>query len=233
MTSPRRPRGFTLIEAMIAIAILGMVGTMIWQGFSQTARNKARTEEALERYHLIHLALERMSRELSMAYVSFHMNPNPTLYVVRTGFVGTDRSAADRVDFTSFSHQRLRRDAHQSDQNELSYFLARHPKDPSRKVLARREQSRVDDDFRKGGQVQILLEDVTELEFKYLDPMTGQWVNTWDTTQTSMHPNRLPAQVKIFVTVPHPRKRGRTQTFGTRASLPLTWGLNHAAYNPL
>ena len=39
-------------------------------------------------------------------------------------------------------------------------------------------------------------------------------------------------QVRITLRVPHHRDRSRTLTFGTRASLPLVFGLNHAIYNP-
>ena len=221
----RRAPGFTLIEAMVAITILSIVTALIWGGFSQTARNKAQLEAALDRQHGVQATLERMSRELSMAFVSAQLNKNEGLQVVRSAFVGE----RDRVDFTSFSHQRLRRDAHESDQNELSYFVAHDPNEPGQRVIARREQKRIDDDATTGGRVQILLENVESLELEYLDPSSGEWLDTWDTTQAAMQPNRLPSQVRILVTVPDPRGRGK-KTFGTRASIQVVWGLNHAVY---
>lgn len=227
-----RSRGMTLVEAMVAIAILSVVSVMVWGGFAQTSRNKERVEADLERNHIVSSALARMQRELSMAFVSAQVNPSPALVKTQTCFVGTDRSGGDRLDFTSFSHRRLYRDAHESDQNEISYFVTRHPEDARRKVLARRESRRIDDDPRRGGSVQILVDDVTDLELEYLDPLTTEWVRTWDTTQLTGQPNRLPAQVKIRLTVPHPRQRGRTLTFGTRADVPIRFGLNHAIYNP-
>ena len=62
-------RGFTLIEVMVAVAILGLVGTLVYQGFAQTALNKARVETDVDFYRTVNLALERMAREISMAYV--------------------------------------------------------------------------------------------------------------------------------------------------------------------
>lgn len=220
-----RAKGFTMIEAMVAITILSIVTALIWGGFSQTARNKQRLEEDLDRHHGINAALDRMSRELSMAYVSAQLNRNQALQVVRTSFVGE----RDRVDFTSFSHRRLRRDAHESDQNELGFFVAHDPNEAGQRVLARREQNRIDDDATTGGRVQILLENVESLELEYLDPLSGEWLTTWDTTQATMQPNRLPSQVRILLTVPSVRGR-RKQTFGTRASIQVLWGLNHAVY---
>ena len=138
---PRRRRlaGITLVEVMVAVTILAMVTLMVWSGFSQTARTKEELSEVLQRSHGIHSAMERMAREISMAFVSAQRNPDPNLQAVRTAFVGTDHGERDRLDFNSFSHRRLYRDAHESDQNELSYFLAPDPEDRSRGyVLARR-----------------------------------------------------------------------------------------------
>lgn len=230
--SRRHLAGFTLIEAMVSIAILAMISTMIWQGFSQTARNKLMIEEEADRYHVIRMALERMAREISMAYVSAQVNDNPGLINVRTAFIGHDRSSGDRLDFTSFSHQRLYRDAHESDQNELSYFLTRDPDDGSTKVLARREQNRVDDRPLEGGRVQIMVEDVEDFQLEYYDIDTNEWQRHWDTTQISAQPNRLPLQVKIILTVPDLRDSRKEKVFATRANVPITWALNHAIYNP-
>jgi general secretion pathway protein J len=228
--SRRARQGLTLIEVMVAMAIIAIVSTLLYTGFTQTARNKRRIETEMNRHHEIRMGLERISRELSMAFVSAQLNPSPALQVVQTAFVGTESGGGSRLDFTSFAHQRLYRDAHESDQNELSYFLADDPDDASLDVLARREQQRIDDDPRDGGQAQVLIRDVTGFELSYLDPQTGEWLSTWDTTQGAMQPNRLPSQVFIKLTVPNVRGQGPEQTFGTRVSLPLQFALNHAIY---
>jgi general secretion pathway protein J len=223
-------RGVTLIEVMIGIAIIAIVGTMVYSAFSTTSRRKKRVEEDLDRHHEIAATLERMARELSMAYVSAQRPPSDSLWVFRTCFVGTDHGNADRVDFTTFAHRRLVRNAHESDQAEVSYFVTRHPTISSRKVLARREQARPDEDPQRGGRVEILLDDVRGFDLEYLDPISREWVRTWNTLNMSAEVNRLPVQVKIRIDVPGPRSRSDVETFGTRAVLPLQYGLNHARY---
>jgi len=225
-------RGFTLLEIILAVSVLALVGTMIYGGFSQTALNKARIEEDVEQSRVVHMALERMVRELSMAFVSTHVNPSPDLRVVETAFIGKDNGRDDRIDFTSFSHRRLYRDARESDQNEISYFVTEHPDDPDVQVLARREQNRIDDDPRRGGKSQILVENVEEFNLEYFDPLLSDCVQTWDTEDVLAQPNRLPTQVRILLAVTDPRRRGKVQTFGTRVMIPLTYALNHASYNP-
>ncbi len=225
-------RGFTLLEIILAVAVLALVGTMIYGGFSQTSLNKARVEEDVDRSRVVHMALERMARELQMAFVSTHANPSPDLRVVETAFIGKDNSDEDRIDFTSFSHRRLYRNARESDQNEISYFVTDHPDDPDVRILARREQNRIDEDPRRGGKSQIMVEGVEGFNLEYYDPLLSDWVQTWDTENTLSQPNRLPTQVRITLTVTDPRRPRATQTFGTRVSIPLTFALNHANYNP-
>lgn len=226
----RGRRGMTLIEVMVAVTILGMVATIVFSGFSQTMRNKRRVEEQADRAHVIRVAMERMVQELSMAYVSVHRPLNPAQQVMNTCFIGGHSGRGDRLDFTSFSHRRLYRDAHESDENEISYFVTEHPEDHSRLVLARREQNRVDDDPQTGGTVQILVEDVVSFEAEYLDPQTGLWTESWDTTDISHQPNRLPTQVKLMLTVKDEQAPQHERTYTTRAQPMITWAVNHAAY---
>ena len=96
-------RGFTLLEIILAVSVLALVGTMIYGGFSQTALNKARIEEDVDRSRIVHMALDRMARELTMAFVSTHVNPSLDLRVVNTAFIGKDNGRDDRIDFTSRS----------------------------------------------------------------------------------------------------------------------------------
>jgi general secretion pathway protein J len=228
----RRRAGMTLIEAMIAIAILSLVMTLVYGGFSQTMRNRAIMEASLDRSHVVRVTMERLARELSQAYVSIHVNPNATLVTSRTIFHGRREGAGTRIDFTSFSHRRLFRDAHESDQNELGYFLT-HRRGEDRRdsvVLVRRESRRIDDEPEEGGQLTVMIEDVREFTIRYLDPLSHQWVEEWDST--GLEANRLPSQVMIRLVVPSLADEDDDDVFTTRTWIPITWALNHAAYSP-
>lgn len=230
--TPKIGAGMTLIEAMIAVTILSIVTTLVYGGFSQTMRNKTRVEEQSDRAHVIRVAMERIVRELSQAFVSIHVNPNPSLQASLTCFHAYRQGGGSRIDFTSFSHRRLYRNAHESDQNELSYFLARHPEERDQRVLVRREQRRIDAEPDRGGQLTILVEDVRSFQLEFLDPQTMDWVDSWDAAPNGSQANRLPYQVRIQLEVPGVVDPRNEERYTTRAAIPITWALNHAVYNP-
>ncbi|HKU36727.1 MAG TPA: prepilin-type N-terminal cleavage/methylation domain-containing protein [Polyangiales bacterium] len=228
----KRRSAMTLVEVMVAMSIFAIVATLLYSGFMQTSRNKERVERQLDREHEIRNGIERIAQELATAYCSVQRNINESLRTMLTGMIAKEEGSNSKVNFTSFSHRRLYRNAHESDQNELSYFVTQDPENGSKDVLARREQRRVDEDLEKGGQTQVLISDVVGFELSFFDPLTGEWSSTWDTTQSALQPNRLPLQAKIKVTVPNLSGKGPNQTFGTRTWFPNTYALNFTMYRP-
>lgn len=192
-----RSRGLTLLEVLVSIGILALIATLIYGAFDGMARSRAGLTRLDDRYQQGRSALARMSRELESAFLSMHQPALQSQQVRITAFVGKNQSKNDRVDFVSFSHRRLGRDLHESDQNELSYFIAVDPDRRDKYDLVRREQKEIDLEPGKGGVINVICEDVTELELSYLDPLTGEWTETWDSTQAAGQFQRLPLQVKI------------------------------------
>jgi general secretion pathway protein J len=182
---------------MVSIAILAVIGSLIYGAFDGMRRSRESITRTGDRYHEGRSAIARMSRELTSAFISLHRPEVTSQYVRQTLFVGTTRSPVDRVDFTSFSHRRTGKGTHESDQQELSYFGSRDP-DTGAIDLVRRMSANIDEDARRGGVVQVLVHDVASVDFAYLDPMSNTWVEDWDSTQAS-HAERLPSQVRIVL----------------------------------
>lgn len=200
-SSPNRgARGLTLMEIMVATAILSMVSAMIWVSFDQGARATQQVEASQERYHEAQVAISIIARDLASAYLSKHVNP--TEPVAEYAFMGQDNSPIDRLDFVSFSHQRTIRDSHESDQCEIGYYGARDNEDPSVTNLIRRVSPIIDDELDRGGRRLILARNVTEFDLSYYDRTQDAWVEEWDTTQASTgHPDELPDQVRIVLKI--------------------------------
>jgi general secretion pathway protein J len=192
-------RGLTLLEILVAVAILALVSTLIYGAFDGMKRSRLGIARVDERYHQGRQAIARMSRELQSAFLSFHQPQLATAAVRTSLFLGTDSGSSDRIDFISFSHRRLLRNVHESDQNELSYFMGRDPDRNDKYDLLRREQKEFDTDPTRGGVINVLCEDVTAFDVQYLEPGTDTWLDAWDSSQpsNSYSFNRLPLQVKI------------------------------------
>ncbi|MEJ7733602.1 MAG: type II secretion system protein GspJ [Polyangiaceae bacterium] len=190
--------GLTLIEVLISVTILALVASLIYGAFDGMSRSRQGLGRINDRYHQGRSALSRMSRELQSAFISAHQPLVLNQAVRNTVFWGKDSSTTDRIDFNSFSHRRLSRDAHESDQNELSYFVSRDPEAPGQKMdLVRRESALLDLEPDKGGVIQVLCEDIESFDVQYLDQSTGEWTDTWDSSQPAAQYGRLPLQVRI------------------------------------
>jgi general secretion pathway protein J len=65
--------------------------------------------------------------------------------------------------------------------------------------LARRVSPKLDLDPERGGRVDVVATDIDLFDLAYLDPLTGQWTETWDSSQAAGQLNRLPLQVRIVL----------------------------------
>jgi general secretion pathway protein J len=220
-------RGFTLLEVMVAVAIMAMVSVLIYSAFDGLSRGKKSLGRVNDRYHQGRAAISRMSMELSSAFLSAHQPLTEQQIRRLTIFSGSRGSPADRIDFTSFSHRRLVRDSHESDQNEISYFGSPDPNVSGKIDLARRESSIIDVEPRRGGEVNVLVEDIDSFDVKYFDATTGMWTETWDTTQATGQLGRLPFEVKINLVLKG-GIGGQPVTFTTKVAMPMQAALSFA-----
>ena len=190
-------RGLTLLEILVAITILAMMSILIYGAFDGLARSKNGLSRLNGRYHVGRAVMRRLAEEMSSAFLTTHQPISAALIVRKTIFAVKDTSPADRLDMTTFSHRRVTANSRESDQNELSYFGAPDPNVAGKVDLVRREQTIIDIDPNKGGQVMVLAEDIDLFDIKLLDPQSGLWTDSWDSNQAIGQPNRVPAQVRI------------------------------------
>jgi len=194
--SRAKSRGLTLLEVLVSISILALMSTLIYGALDGMSKAKKGLSRIDERYQQGRSALMRISRELQSAFISLHQPLVASQSVSATAFVGKHSSPTDRIDFNSFSHRRFTADVHESDQNELSYFGSRDP-DVNKLDLVRRESKTLDLDPGRGGIVNVVAEDIESFTLEYLDPLTSEWTDSWDSTQAAEQFMRLPMQVKI------------------------------------
>ncbi|MBX3233669.1 MAG: prepilin-type N-terminal cleavage/methylation domain-containing protein [Labilithrix sp.] len=228
MTRRARRRGMTLLEIMVSMAVMAMISLLIYGAFDSISRGRRGEALRADRARQGRDAIERIVRELQGAYISMHTPSMPALVTRTTGFYAQSSSQYDRVDFTAFAHRRVNAEARESDQAEIGYFVVRDPDVDGKMDLVRREEAPIDIDFKRGGVVNVLAEDVETFDLKYLDPLTGQWVETWDSTLMSAQLNRLPLEVRIELEL-KPVKNTPAFKYVTKAFIPiqqpLTFGI--------
>jgi general secretion pathway protein J len=207
MTTTRRgQRGLTLIEILVAVAVMTMMTVSVWSSFRSTAQSMRYAEQMQVRYAIIRNSLSRMAAEVSMTYLSFNRPSDDDRHY--TLFDGREQFSADSLTFSSFAHIRMRKDANESDQTVIQYFLERDPKDGTRTHLYRREARRLTGDLPdkmyEFTPAYVFCEDVKTFDVKYWDVKKIDWVDEWRTTKQDMHPDRLPERVKITLGIVDP-----------------------------
>lgn len=218
--SRRSRAGMTLLEVLVSLGVLAMISLLIYGAFDSLSRGRKGEAMRVDRARQGRDAVDRITHEIQSAFLSMH-NPQSTALVTRqTAFIASNNSTFDRLDFASFAHRRIEKDAKESDQCEIGYFVVKDPDKDEKMDLVRREQAPPDYEPKKGGVVNVLAEDVELFDLRFLDPLTGQWLEQWDTQQLTGQLNRLPLEVKITLVL-KPVKNSPPYRFVTKAILPM------------
>jgi len=210
----------TLLEILISMAVMAMISLLIYGAFDSMSRGRRGEALRADRARQGRDAMERIVHELQSAYLSMHTPMMPGLITRQTGFYVQSSTQYDRIDFTSFAHRRVNANSNESDQCEIGYFVVRDPNVEGKLDLVRREEAPIDFDFKRGGVVNVLAEDIEKFDLKFLDPLTGQWVESWDSTSMSAQLNRLPLEVRIELEL-KPVKNTPPFKYVTKAFIPI------------
>ena len=195
-----RRRGFTLLEVMVAVAILVVIGTVVMT----TVRNTLKARDLLAAgdtaNQAARVALSRLGRELQLAYLTSHTTAVNTY---RTVFVSRNEDPADSLWFATLAHRRLYANSHECDQAEVTLWPEDDPESRGLLVLLHRESLRIDEKPDEGGTILPLAHGVRRFDLRFLDSKTGEWKEEWSSTGTET-PERLPRAVKIVLVLATP-----------------------------
>jgi len=215
-------RGFTLLEVMIAVAVLAMIGAVTWKSFDGAYDLKQRVEKAEDRDQTVRAALDRIAREVSMTFLSEHYDrkrfrERPTFFKLKDG-----RGEADLM-ISSFAHERLHVDAKESDQAVFQYKL--QTDDEGKRSLFRRVKPQFDEDPERGGEQAVLANDVLKFSVEAWDPKDREWREEWDSNSPQRSGGALvPPRVRIALTIKD--EQGKEKTWSTQARIVLNQPLD-------
>jgi len=213
---PRLPRGFTLIEVMIAVSITAVIGAMALGAFQRANAARVAVEQQDERVAGARATLGRMARELEGAFLSDHFDrvrfrDRPTV------FKGRDGGDRDSILFATMAHTRSLRDAKESDASVVEYAVDGDPDEPGAYALFRREKVRIDDEPDRGGTRALLLRHVSGFDVSYWDWQKQEWARDWSTAPGDR--TLLPTRVRVKLVLKMPD--GKEQPFETQARVAI------------
>jgi len=215
---PRAEGAFTLIEVMVAATILAMLSVSLYSTIADVTRARKNADRVQDRYAQVRIAMDRLTRDISMAFVSNHED---TLQQQRrTRFEGTDRGNLDELTFSSFSHERLIKDVKEADSTMLIWNVGPDPYDRSKQSLFRRETRRLsyEDPRTAKGSSFVVCEDVRRFNVRYWDAPLKTWKDEWSTISAASV-DYLPTKVRIDLAVTS--ERGEEVLIVTEARIPL------------
>lgn len=201
-------KGFTLLELIIAISIFAVMSAFVATAIQNGIKAKRKIQTQIDEVSRMRDSLKLMERDLNQAYhhldwekyflekvkkASTTQQP-PGLPLIppevqradpTTHFIGT----ADKLNFVTMNNARFQTNKKTADFVEVGYELkscSSADGKSSSSCLWRRQSGAVDLDVTKGGDSLVLLENVTELKFRYLGEGKQDWVSDWNSTdQTS------------------------------------------------
>jgi general secretion pathway protein J len=185
----RRARGFTLLELMIGLALLGLIMTLIFAGLQLTLRGWDTAEAAGERANRMRLAQALLARELAAVYAYRWKNSAD----MNLAFVG----ASDSVRFVSITPPR----AAQGGLNLVELFVDRSGRDV-RLLMRRQIPARGQRDFARLEEEEsvVLLDGLAGAAFDFFGSDTPaakpSWRDRWEDLQ------RLPRLVRVSLRSP-------------------------------
>lgn len=226
MSDPRPRRGFTLLEVLIAITILGIILTTIYGAVSRTIRTKDHAEASTRMASTGREAVLRIADEIEAS-----LSPVRVPMAVFQGVGGGTAQFLDQVRFAISSRPPFGPiGTGNAGRILVTYYLAEQEGAPNTFILVRSERQlpKLTDAQNNGQDATeeepqeirtLVVDNVGGLRLRYLDGDSGQWSDNWDSTQQGELLNRLPIAVEIALFLFD--DTGQVQDFSTVVDLPL------------
>ena len=204
MTRITNEKGFTLVEILVAVAIVSIIFTFIFSVLNSTLAASKEATAKMEVTHTGRFFINRITGDLTAA--SLMSTSGIGAFIGKD--VHRDGKSMDELHFTAFTRTHFTRRP-QIDQSEIGYYFEYEDEG---KVLRRREADVIDSIIDSGGESFPITGKVDELKIRYLAP--EGWLDSWDSTLNQI----LPKAVSVEITL---KDAGRSYFFSNIIRLPI------------
>lgn len=201
-----KAKGFTLLEVLIAVAIMAVLVTVIYTSFSTSSRNVEQAEASRDATDLARTLLAKLSADIANAYVNAGMNSPVTLTIFygkkEEGGASDEKIRHDALTLTTLTNWR-KPDSRETDLWEVGYFF-KEKTDGTGFVMMRREKRELinDSPALEGGVEYEMTDRVEGLQFRYYDIATKKWLDAWDSrTAGSSNLQQMPVPKAVEITL--------------------------------
>lgn len=212
-----KEEGFTLIEILIAILILGIVLSTVYVSYTGTFRNIRASEYDSEIYDMGRMTMERMMKDLGAIAPyrgRFELTARPN---------DRGREGFTSLSFTAAVNLALGEKDRSPGVSTVEYFMA-DDREKDGLVLLRADGRRREKDGGSGPRHGFVLCDrIHSLGFRFFDA-TGKGHDTWDSASDAdaQQKNTAPTAIAIELNLVNADDPAHPHTFMTRAYLPVT-----------
>ncbi|MGD9947572.1 MAG: type II secretion system protein J [Desulfobulbus sp.] len=223
-------RGFTLLEVLLAMSVLGVVVAMLSLSLSGSMRVYEGTERDEEIYSMAQTAMQRLTEDLSAAFAS-----KDSPFVGESGM--EDGHRADKLQFCSLAHLVFNPEKQKPGLALIGYRLEKEQGEENTLRLLRSDQLLLpmQEEGQEKGQEQhnppafVLADNLRSMQLTYFDNQ-GQEFDNWqaeieeqptEKTKGAVQKGKLPAAVHCILEFWVDQEQETSQIFSTRIILPV------------
>jgi prepilin-type N-terminal cleavage/methylation domain-containing protein len=196
--------GFTLLEVLLAMAILSVIMTVVYASFSTAGKNIEQAEAIRDETDIVRTLIARLSVDIANAYLNSNgiYPPVPTIFYGKkeemegVAGAGNEKIRHDSISLTTLTNWR-KRDSKEMELWEVGYFFREKP-DGKGYAFFRREKRELSKDVPalEGGVEYEITDRLESLQITYSDN-GSTWTDTgWDKSR-----NSLPKAVEIALSL--------------------------------
>ena len=202
--------GFTLVEILAAVAILGLVLTGVYGLWSGSLRAWRHGGEATEVFQRQRVVMETLAQ---LAQSAVYFASSPDLYEV-TGV--RHPGLGDSVSFVTASDAFLPpSEANDIGMRRVTISLERDDYQRTYLAIVNQPALGMGDDSKKGLQAHVISMDVSGFFVRYLDPRDGAWYDKWEDA------NAIPSAMEFTVVFGQPGDQIPSVTVTRAIDLPV------------